>query len=126
MNISNNIYKASRPLPTHWRKATCQEIGCEQYLLGWQTIVDITTDLGKKQYNYIVNNSGRKGSGNQKGNLVTFTFSPEQNCFKEHKLPLERNPILTVQNDRGSMSMEPTQWKDHMNESIYKYQREVD
>ena len=126
MNISNNIYKASRPLPTHWRKATCQEVDCEQYLLGWQTIVDITTDLGKKQYNYIVNSSGRKGSGNQKGNLVTFTFTPEQNCFKEHKLPLERNPILTVQNDRGSMSMEPTQWKDHLNESIYKYQREVD
>ena len=74
MNISNNIYKASRPLPTHWRKATCQEVDCEQYLLGWQTIVDITTDLGKKQYNYIVNSSGRKGSGNQKGNLVTFTF----------------------------------------------------
>ena len=126
MVTSNNIYKASRPLATHWRKASCQEVNCNHYQLGWQTIVDISPDLGKRQYNYIVNSSGRKGSGKQDGDLVTFTFSPEQDCFKEHKVPLERDPILTVQNGRGASSMEPAQWKDHMNKSIYKYQREVD
>ena len=126
MNISNNIYKASRPLATHWREASCKEVDCSHYQLGWETIVDISTDLGKRQYNYIVNNSGRKGSGKQNGDLVTFTFSPEQTCFREHKIPLEREPILTIQNGHGTTLSQAGEWHDHMNESIYKYQREVD
>jgi len=124
VSISHN-FSASRPLTTHWREASCKEVDCPHYLLGWETKVDVSTPLGKQQYEYIIHKSGRRGNGKKEGTLITFMFSPEQKCFREHKLPLEREPILSIQNGYDRRTAKTGEWHDEMNEAIHKRQQDV-
>lgn len=124
IRLANN-YSASRPVSTHWREATCQEVDCLHYLQGWETKIDISTELGKAQYNYIIHKSGKRGKGKQDGNMITFIFFPEQKCFREHKLPLDREPILTIQKGHDRRIARAGEWHDDMNESIHKHQQDV-
>ena len=125
-NISTaNNFSASRPLTTHWREASCKEVDCPHYLLGWETKVDVSTPLGKQQYEYILHMSGRKGNGKKDGDIITFKFSPEQKCFREHKLPIEREPILSIQNGYDRRITKTGEWHDEMNEAIHKRQQDV-
>ena len=89
-------YDLSAPVATHRRKASCQEFECEAYANGWTTTVDVSTELGAQQANYIRMKSGRSFTVTQNGTLVTFTFYPGQTCFAQHTLPLWRPPILSV------------------------------
>lgn len=90
-------YGVSAPRATHTRAATCATAGCEAYSRGWRTLVDPGTDLGARQVYYIERQSGRRfvrtplSSG-----LVEYTFEAGQMCFAEHRISLEREPILTV------------------------------
>jgi hypothetical protein len=122
---TSNTFSASRPIGTHWRIASCKEVDCLHYLAGWQTKIDISTVLGREQYDYIINKSGKKGTGKKMGNMVTFEFSPGQKCFREHKIPLERDPILSVQKGYDRRIVRPGEWHDEMNESIHKRQQDV-
>jgi hypothetical protein len=64
--------------------------------------VDERTELGAEQARYIRRNSGRAFVESREGEagdgLTVFDFAPGQDCFKrgDHRLPLEREPILTV------------------------------
>jgi hypothetical protein len=89
-------YGVARPLPSHFRPATCREVDCGAWLRGWQTIVDVSTDLGARQANYIRMHSGRSYTCTEAGTLVTFTFPAGQRCFGAHRLPLERPPLFTL------------------------------
>ncbi|MGH3680777.1 MAG: hypothetical protein ACRDT2_11090, partial [Natronosporangium sp.] len=89
-------YQVARPLPTHWRPASCAEVGCPAHAHGWQTTIDVATELGGRQANYIRLHSGRAFTAAEAGTLVTFTFPPGQTCFRRHQLPLEREPIFAV------------------------------
>ena len=35
----HRIYRSSAPVASHFREATCDEVNCEHYLAGWQTIL---------------------------------------------------------------------------------------
>ena len=87
-------YQIAAPLSTHWRPATCAEVGCGAYRHGWRTPVDPTTDKGAAQAYYIRSVSGRRfvEDRDESGRLV-FTFEPGQQCFTQHQQPLEREPI---------------------------------
>lgn len=90
-------YAVYTPLKTHFRSATCAEVGCPHYLAGWRTIVDESTDLGKRQAGYIRTKSGRAFTEvkNQSG-LTEFLFKPGQTCFSSHKKKMDYDPICVV------------------------------
>lgn len=94
------------PPETHTRKATCKEVECQHYGRGWVTKVDVSTELGQKQANYIRLLSGRTFTHTEVGTLVTFTFPALQDCFTEHRVSLERPSLFIVRDGdwRGNPS----------------------
>jgi len=105
-------YGVARPIATHWRKATCKEIGCANFINGWRTTIDLNTPLGQTQAKYIRDHSGRKYTVvGQMNNVVTLEFPAGQKCFGEHKRPLEREPIFYIKGGdfRGNPMGIPTQ-----------------
>jgi hypothetical protein len=93
---SYKTYQLSAPRSTHFRPATCADVDCEAYLFGWQTTIDESTDLGRRQADYIRHKSARHFIENQDGRLTVFTFEPGQTCFAQHQVRLERPPLFIV------------------------------
>jgi hypothetical protein len=89
-------YELRAPISTHRRAASCREFECEAYAYGWVTTVDVATDLGAAQANYIRLHSGRAYTVQETGTLVAFTFAAGQRCFERHTVTLERDPLLIV------------------------------
>jgi hypothetical protein len=92
-------YAMSAPLRTHWRPATCEEYECEQYLNGFATTVDITTNLGQKQYHYLTHDRSRAYRLVRVSlELVRFEYGPGNFCFSmaEHRVPIGKPPRLLV------------------------------
>lgn len=91
-------YACSMPLSTHWRPASCDEYGCLAYLNGWATTVDISTDIGRRQYDFITHDRERMAAAERLSpTLVKFTFEPGQPCFarSQHRVPLGRPSVFT-------------------------------
>lgn len=92
-------YQILAPKETHFRQATCDEVGCEQYQKGWKTTIDTTSDLGQKQLYYITKQSGKSYKATQlPGGLVEFEFAAGQPCFAaaKHQVKLDRPEIFIV------------------------------
>lgn len=121
--MTTQHYKVERPLRTHWRTATCEEVGCRYYQTTWTTTIDPSTDLGKRQYDYIKYRSGRIFTETKEGGLVVFTFPPGQPCFArdEHKVLLERDPLFRIDH----LPVEYTKWMDEHNEKLYQIGRRL-
>lgn len=86
-------YGMSMPVATHWRPATCEEVDCEAYLLGWVSTFDLSTDLGKRQFEYCKADKARAFSIQRPAlNLIKFVYAPGNRCFQagDHRLPLDR------------------------------------
>lgn len=87
------------PDPAFWRKAACKEVNCTHWERGWQTTLDLTPNqpagelgLNRARYNYIRDKSGRSFREEWVGSTVTFLFPAGQTCFREHRVPLARDP----------------------------------
>lgn len=110
-------FTADRPAATHWRRAECAEVNCPQWERGWVTTVDIATKLGEAQAGYIRYQSGRRFVEERMyESIVQFKFYAGQTCFREHRIPMERGPILT----RNGRVQEFDQWTDGWNENAYR------
>lgn len=115
-------YAIHAPISTHYRKASCQEVDCEAYAQGWATRIDPTTELGKRQLNYIRLKSGRAFHDVTTIDtpIVTLIFNAGQQCFAGHQVPLEREPFYVVRdgdfrgNPRGTTprKMSAPDWTD--------------
>lgn len=109
----------ARPLATHWRRATCAEVDCPHFIWGWETLVDEGTDFGKMQAGYIRHKSGREFKEEVLANgLTRFEFHAGQRCFREHKMPLEREPLLT--RGMASFPVERAKWINEFNENSFQ------
>jgi hypothetical protein len=101
---------SARMPSSHWRAASCAEVGCEHHRLGWTTTVDESTGLGAAQAWYIRRESGRgfREHRDEAGRTV-FTFRPGQTCFAAggHRLPVL--PARYVVRD-GDWRGNPTGW----------------
>jgi hypothetical protein len=84
------------PTPQYWRTATCAEVDCEHWRNGWVTRIDTSTDMGVRQANYIGNQSGRAYTARLENTLAVFTFPAGQQCFAEHRVPHQREPLYVV------------------------------
>lgn len=104
-------YGLIAPSSTHFRDATCDEVNCPNLERGWQTFVDESTDLGQRQAHAIRSLLGRHFTEEPgvAGGTV-FTFPPGQQCFEQHKVPLEREPLYVVRGGdwRGNPRRTPT------------------
>lgn len=92
-------YAFARPLKTHWRKASCEEVSCQAYVSGWKTVIDESAELGRAQAHYIRHDRSRSPSEERTPEgLTEFRFAPGQKCFQggSHKLPIERDPLFLV------------------------------
>jgi hypothetical protein len=91
-------YELRAPLVTHHRAATCEEVDCQAYAKGWTSYIDVGTELGAKQYKYISEQSGRtfNDATAMDTQIRTLIFPPGQKCFRQHTVPLERDPLYIV------------------------------
>jgi hypothetical protein len=81
------------PLATHFRAATCAEVGCPAYLHGWQTSVDEATERGQAQAHYIRHDTSRRHAERRAATgLTVFGFEAGQRCFAagDHRIRVER------------------------------------
>lgn len=104
-------FQIASPEQTHTRVGTCEEVECEQYAKGWLMKIDLGTELGQKQAYYIKHHSGRAYTvREQHDGLVTLEFRPNQPCFREHRVRLERPEIYRVKggDHRGNPLKTPT------------------
>lgn len=116
---SMKTYQIIAPATTHWRPATCEEVGCLNHRFGWQTVVDESIDLGQRQAHYIRNQSGRRYTEDRDApGLTTFVFEAGQKCFAPHQVRLDRPDIFLVKDGdfRGSTNprqhVGPADWVD--------------
>jgi hypothetical protein len=85
-----------KPFSTHWRQASCEEVGCVNYLNGWQTIVPAGSDhadlIRSLRYRYHYTERAADGG------LVEFTFPAGQQCFSAsaHRQPVQREPLFLI------------------------------
>lgn len=78
-------YSIVSPQDTQVRSA-CEEVGCDAWRHGWQSVVDERTVLGARQAAYIRRGSGRTFREQRTGDgLTVFRFEPGQRCFAEHR-----------------------------------------
>lgn len=119
-------YQWTAPVRTHWRPATCEEFECEDFLKGFVLTVDLSTELGQKQFHYVTHDKSRKHSMQRvTATLVKFVYGPGNDCFEPkrstHRVPIGRPPFYLVSggdwrgNPRGTprfMHRRPEDWID--------------
>lgn len=92
-------YALRRPLRTHWRKASCEEVNCPDWQHGWVTTVDTSDELGKRRFDFITHDRTRRHSMQHVGpDLFKFVFGPGFTCYRahEHRTRVDRPPLLLV------------------------------
>jgi len=92
-------YTMKAPRSTHWRPANCEEYECAPFMNGFVTTVDLTSDLGQKQYHYLTHDKSRSYSMQRVSmEIVKFVYGPGNRCFRsdEHRVPVGRPPKLLV------------------------------
>lgn len=96
-------YSWQQPLHTHFHRVTCAEVQCKNFQFGWVTIVDIATELGQQQYDYLSHDKSRSWSMDRAGDtLISFTYEPGNEFFDgspehEHYRPIGYDPVVLVQ-----------------------------
>jgi hypothetical protein len=73
------VYSIKKPQSTHTRSARCQEVDCEAQANGWIVAVD-----------------------DREGPSTVFQFPPGEQCFADHRLPLDRPELYIVDRFRHS------------------------
>jgi hypothetical protein len=71
--------------------AACEQVGCEARRLGWRSLIDERSDLGREQARYIRRRSGRTFTERPgPDGLTEFAFGSGQRCFADHRTRPER------------------------------------
>lgn len=115
------------PASSHWRKATCAEVGCLPYHHGWVLPLEGLDEGDIWQ----ARNSGRgyRQETNEDGK-VFLHFEAGQPCFRAstHRIRIERPELFIVRNGdwRGTDNEDPIRfssaesWRDHLGTHLDK------
>ena len=108
-------FELERP-PDYWREVSCLEIGCVHFATGWKTILPVA-DIANIE---LIRRSGMGFREEREDGLVTFIFTPGQECFTGqgggHKVAVERDAILT----KDKRVMEHLAFMDDWNDHQYR------
>lgn len=86
----------------------CPELHCGAHAHGWKTVLDTSIPQQRELAQLVVKNPGnRRWTATQDAHVVTFVFGPGQQCFADHRVPLERPPVFTLKTGREYRSPEP-------------------
>lgn len=115
-------YTILAPLSTHWRKATCAEVDCPDYLNGWRTRVEYLTP----EQLHLARNCGRRHIVVKVGPGETYlVYDAGQPCFQvsTHRMRLEREERYLIRDGdaRGNptgrrVEVSGTAWNDDFGE----------
>lgn len=114
------------PISTHYRRATCAEIECPDYLNGWYLKIDGTPE----DLLYIAKNSGRKYVVGEvmldNGDIFqALIFEAGQGCFREstHVISLERPEFFFAgRGDHRSFSTRKAQQYDRPDQFVEDFE----
>jgi hypothetical protein len=109
-------------------RTVCEQVACQAWRQGWESVIDERTDLGKAQAQYIRHQSGRtfREQKTETG-LTVFRFESGQRCFAEH----QTRPELYLVRDgdfrgnptgRRRVHTRPADWVEHMQEEFGRFQ----
>jgi len=103
--------------PGWWRDATCAEVDCPHYLLGWTTVVPTSS----AQAEYIRRRSGRRFIERRDEEAMSaFHFEPGQRCFgRIHRVKIGRPPLYL----RNGELIDWDRWFGEFNEDFEKSAR---
>ena len=96
--MASKLYSINAPAETHTRRARCEEVDCAAQADGFVITVDETTTLGQGQAHYLRAESGRAFTETRLEGLTSFTFPPGEQCFVEHRVPIDRPEFYSVTN----------------------------
>lgn len=92
-------FQVVAPKSTHTRAASCEDVECEAYQRGWRMKLDLNTDLGRSQAQYIKHQSGRAFTVvSQDNGMVELEFRANQPCFADHRV---RNDLPELYRVKG-------------------------
>lgn len=111
-------YKIDRPLATHWRVASCEEVECQNYLNGFILPIDESSDLGQRQAAYLRNSQTRHFTERHgDGGITLFVFERGTRCFAVHKLPRDEPPnFLQIRPMQGVQRQPFVEWAERYND----------
>lgn len=118
-------YAIRAPRKTHYRPATCEEVGCLAYQNGWTLHKEMLT----AELLYAATNSRRKYKEVQVSEGKTLlVYEAGQPCFASHEVPLERPAFFyagpgtpdTFSTRRATKFDRPEDWTDSMQTGLDK------
>lgn len=117
-------YQIKAPLSTHFRPASCAEVDCPQYRLGWKTRLEV---LNPKDRHYVLKESGRRYKLQQVAEGETYAvFEPGQQCFQvsRHRVRVHRPEAFAVMDGRKLLRSHtrPELWMEDLHEYSDAYQ----
>jgi hypothetical protein len=92
-------YSQTAPLSTHWKRGTCEEVGCDDLRNGFVTTVNTDSELGRKQFYYLTHDKDRSYSMQRVGpTLFKFVYKPGNPCMRRasHRVPIGRPSFYLV------------------------------
>ena len=109
--IVMKTYSIDAPQSTHFRRASCAEMACPNFVRGW--CVAVPPDAMGQQIDYAVQHSGKtfrkltvdeaeiaQPGVNFAGSLYVYFFAPGQECFDgeagRHQTRIDRPEIFSV------------------------------
>jgi hypothetical protein len=103
--------------------AACEQVGCEAWRNGWDSVIDESTEFGAAQARYIRTSSGRtfRETKTDKGWTV-FRFESHQRCFAEHRTRPEAFLVrpgvgrLNPRGERARVHVRPEDWVEDLGE----------
>jgi hypothetical protein len=121
--VRQTTYRAIKPLSTHFRQGTCQEVNCLQYLNGWKTILP-------KEHDGVqwIRNTKMKYTEVYKESMIEFIFEAGQECFKrnEHYVSLDKPAIFAIRDGFGTKTQEANEWVDKFSNHLDRLKGEID
>lgn len=88
-------HQIAAPLATHWRPASCEEVGCLQFHHGWMIPITGLDDGDMWQLEHC----GRRYRHMEvEGHGPVYVYEPGQPCFRshEHRIRLDRPELFVV------------------------------
>lgn len=108
-------FRAVAPISSHWNRVSCEQAQCPDYLRGFFIDVDVSTELGQAQFDYLHRkDKSRKGTMQKMSETIyRFTYPPGSRPFAgnnhEHYQSNERPAYYLVHD--GDWRGNPTGFK---------------